>query len=72
MDPAVGALVIVRPDQCESILPQISPGLVLILVTDVAKVTTLDDFAGVAKFFKGMFGGKGAGAAKGAYGLVKL
>jgi hypothetical protein len=45
---------------------------VLIKVTDVARVSTLDDFDGVSKFFKGMFIEQGTGAAVNAHGLVKL
>lgn len=52
--------------------PEWSRILVLKTVTDVAKISTLDDFDGVAKFFKGMFIEKGTGAAGNAHGLVKL
>jgi len=49
--PDVGAVVIVRPDQCE-----FNPSLRefrMLTYADVSKVTTLDDHEGIHAFFSG-------------------
>lgn len=41
-------------------------------MTDVAKVSTLDDFDGVAKLFNGVFVESGTGTGGNSHGVVKL
>jgi phenol 2-monooxygenase len=68
VDPNVGAVVVVRPDQCKSsrkhVLEQIGWCGV-----DVAKVTGLDDFEGIERFFESFLVERGAGVEEGVIGL---